>query len=84
MIEENENERTEGLQLDDISTKYFRYIGESKGAEEFLGLFGDGVFLKPLLSIRTQYNKLDISIKANGQRGASESTNGTESLQGVW
>ena len=83
-IDEGEIKRVEGLQLDSISTKSFRYVGESKGAEEFFGQFGGGIFSKPLLSIRTQYNKLDISIKANGERGASEFTDGAESLRGVW
>ena len=74
LIEEKENREKKGFQLKDINTQQFRYIGESKGAEAFFEQFGGGIFSKPLLSIRTQYSNLDISIKANGERGASEFT----------
>ena len=84
LIEERENRENEGLQLKEISSQHFRYIGESRRAEEFFEEFGAGIFSKALLLIRTQYNKLDISIKANGERGAAEADDGNGSLNGVW
>ncbi len=69
---EREHRENGGLHLNDMSTQQFRYVGESKKAEEFFDTFGDGAFAKPLLLVRRQYSKLDISIKSNGERGASE------------
>ena len=67
--ETNENRLTN---LSDLKTSHFRYVGEAHRAEAFFENFGDGHFARPLLQLRTQYHKLDISIKSDGSRGAME------------
>lgn len=48
------------VELQDVTTRLFRYTGESSRAEAFFAAFGtEGHFAKPLLLLRTQYHKLD-------------------------